>query len=482
VTRQDNMDLLFVSSEVAPWSKTGGLGDVAGALPRALAARGHAVAVVSPRYYRIDVQRQKMKALHRAVAVRGEQTTLWLKRVDGVDYYFVENDRLFGSRPGLYGDAHGDYADNAERFAYLCRAALAAPAALSFRPRIIHCNDWQTGLVPFLLRQEHARDPMVSRARTVFTIHNLAYQGVFDKRVVPALGLPWDVFRYEAMEFFDRLSFMKAGLTFADALTTVSPTYAREILTPDGGCMLDPVLRHRAHELSGILNGIDAREWDPATDPQLPAHYSAADLSGKARCKEALQQELGLPVRAEVPLIGMVGRLAEQKGLDLVAAALPQVTGAEVQLAVLGTGQPELEAAFSGAARQHPGRVATRIGFDEGLAHRIEAGADMFLMPSRFEPCGLNQLYSLRYGTVPVVRAVGGLVDTVEDYDGAVHGTGFRFRDYTPGALWFAVRRALDVYRDRRAWCGLMARGMTQDFSWDRSAAGYEALYQRLSG
>ena len=476
------MDLLFVSSEVAPWSKTGGLGDVAGALPRALAARGHAVAVVSPRYYRVDVQRQRMKPLHRAVAVRGEPTTLWLKRVDGVDFYFVENDRLFGSRGGLYGDAHGDYGDNAERFAYLCRAALAAPAALSFRPRIIHCNDWQTGLVPFLLRQEHARDPMVSRAKTVFTIHNLAYQGIFDKRVVPALGLPWDVFRYEAMEFFDHLSFMKAGLTFADALTTVSPTYAREILTPEGGAQLDAVLRHRARDLTGILNGIDMKEWDPATDRQLPAHYSAAEPSGKARCKEALQKEMGLAVRPDVPLVGMVGRLAEQKGLDLVAAVLPQLAANDVQLAVLGSGQAELERAFAHAAREHPGRIAARIGFDEGLAHRIEAGADVFLMPSRFEPCGLNQLYSLRYGTVPVVRAVGGLVDTVEDFDGASRGTGFRFRDYAPSALWTALRRALDVYRDQRAWRGLMARGMAQDFSWDRSAAGYEALYQRLAG
>jgi starch synthase len=323
---------------------------------------------------------------------------------------------------------------------------------------------------------------MVSRAKTVFTIHNLAYQGVFDKRVVPALGLPWDVFRYEAMEFFDQLSFMKGGLAFADALTTVSPTYAREILTPEGGAMLDPVLRHRAQDLSGILNGIDVREWDPAKDPHLPAHYSAADLSGKARCKAALQQELGLPVRPDVPVVGMVGRLAEQKGLVLVAAVLRQLVGVDVQLAVLGTGQRDLEAAFAGAAREHPSHVAARIGFDEGLAHRIEAGADLFLMPSRFEPCGLNQMYSLRYGTVPVVRAVGGLVDTVEDYDGAARGTGFSFRDYSPPGLWTALRRALDVYRDQGAWRGLMARGMAQDFSWDRAAAGYEALYQRLAG
>jgi starch synthase len=476
------MEILFVSSEVAPWSKTGGLGDVAGALPRALAARGHAVAVVSPRYYGVDVAREGLEPLHGAIRVKGEPTTLWLKRAGGVSFYFVEHDRYFGSRSQLYGDAHGDYPDNAERFAYLVRAALAVPGACGHRPRIVHGNDWQTGLMPFLLRQEHGSDPALARARSVFTIHNLAYQGIFTKHVVPALGLPWGVFSYQAMEFFDHLSFMKAGLTFADALTTVSPTYAREILTPEGGANLDAVLRHRARDLSGILNGIDVQAWDPARDPHLPAHFSASDLSGKARCKAALQAELGLPVSPGVPLVGMVGRLADQKGIDLVATALPRFAGLDAQLAVLGTGQRDLEAIFARAAREAPQRIAARIGFDEGLAHRIEAGADLFLMPSRFEPCGLNQMYSLRYGTVPVVRAVGGLEDTVENHDGAGRGTGFKFRDYTPGALWGTLRWALGVYRDPDAWRGLMLRGMAQDFSWDRSAAGYEALYQRLLG
>jgi starch synthase len=475
------MDILFVSSEVAPWSKTGGLGDVAGALPRALAARGHAVSVVTPRYGSIDPSREGLQPLHRAIRVRGEPVTLWVRK-GRPSVYFVEHERFFGSRGGLYGDTHGDYGDNAERFAFLARAALAAPAALGLSPRIVHLNDWQTGLLPFLLRQEHGSDLAVGRARTVFTIHNLAYQGIFSKDLVPVLGLPWEAFRYEAMEFWDKLSFMKAGLTFADALTTVSPTYAREILTPEGGAHLDAVLRHRAGELTGILNGIDLAEWDPAADPHLPARFSAADLSGKAVNKAALQRELGLPVRADVPLVGMVGRLAEQKGVDLVAAALPAIARHDVQLALLGSGQRELEEAFARAAREHPDRVAARIGFDEGLAHRIEGGADVFLMPSRFEPCGLNQMYSLRYGTVPVVRAVGGLEDTVEDYDGADRGTGFKFREYAPHALLLAVRRALDVYRDRRAWRGLLLRGMAQDNGWDRSAAGYEALYRRLAG
>jgi starch synthase len=437
--------------------------------------------VVSPRYYAIDVRQPGFEPLHGAIRVRGEATTLWVQRAGGVSYYFVEHDRYFGSRRGFYGDGHGDYGDNAERFAYLTRAALSTPAALGLRPRIVHGNDWQTGLLPFLLRQEHGQDPALIRAKSVFTIHNLAYQGIFSKHVVPLLGLPWSVFRYEAMEFFDHLSFMKAGLTFADAVTTVSPSYAREILTPEGGFRLDPVLRHRAADLTGILNGIDVDEWDPARDEHLPARYSAEELSGKASCKEALQRELRLPVRRDVPLVGMVGRLAEQKGIDLVAAVLGRLATLDVQLAVLGSGERNLESVFVRASRDHPQKIAARIGFDEGLAHRIEAGADVFLMPSRFEPCGLNQMYSLRYGTVPVVRAVGGLEDTVQDYDGKDQGTGFKFREYHPRALWGALLRALEAYRDRAAWTAMMKRGMAIDFSWDRSAAGYEEVYRRVA-
>jgi starch synthase len=473
------MEILFVASEVAPWSKTGGLGDVASALPDALAARGHAVSVVTPRYGSIDPARHGLHALHRAVRVRGEATTLWVKK-NRAPVFFVEHERYFGSRPGLYGGGQDDYADNGERFAYLARAALAVPAALGLRPRIVHLNDWQTGLVPFLTRHEHREDHALAGSKSVFTIHNLAYQGVFPKEVVPALGLPWGVFRYEQMEFHDHLSFMKAGLTFADALTTVSPTYAKEILEPAGGHGLDAVLRARAKDLTGILNGIDVHQWDPRKDHHLVAHYSAGDLSGKALGKAALQRELGLAVDPGVPLLAVVSRLVDQKGIDLVMAALPELLARDVQLAVLGSGRLDWEDALRGTAGSHPARVGVRIGFDEGLAHRIEAGADVFLMPSRFEPCGLNQMYSLRYGTVPVVRAVGGLEDTVEDYDGASRGTGFKFREYTPHAMMAAVRRALEAYRDRKAWRGIVERGMAQDFSWERSAAEYERLYRKL--
>ncbi len=477
------MEILFVASEVAPWSKTGGLGDVAAALPRALSARGHDVTVVTPRYGGIDPPAHRFTRVERPPLVRGQPTGLWIRREPGrPEVVLVEHERYFGARGGVYGDGRKEYGDNAERFAHLCRAALAVPAALGRRPRVVHGNDWPTGLLPWLVRHEHAQDAALAGARTVFTIHNLAYQGVFPKQVLPFIGLPWDVFHLEAMEFYDQVSFMKAGLSFADALTTVSPSYAREILTPEEGAGLDPLLRHRRAALHGILNGIDVVEWDPARDPHLPVHYSARDLAGKGACKASLQREVGLPVRPDVPLLAMISRLADQKGVDLVLATLPRIVAREAQLVVLGTGSHAYEEAFRSAAAAHPRQVAARIGFDEGLAHRIEAGADVFLMPSRYEPCGLNQMYSLRYGTVPVVRAVGGLEDTVEDYDGWSRGTGFKFRDYAAQALWLAMRRALELWRDQRAWRALVQRGMAQDFSWDRSARGYEALYRTLAG
>jgi starch synthase len=474
------MEILFVASEVAPLSKSGGLGDVAGALPAALARRGHVVSVVSPRYGTIDPARHGFQAIHRAVRVRGEPTTLFVRRRDGLSHYLVEHEHFFGSRRGLYGDQHHEFGDNAERFAYLSRAALEVPAAFGLRPRILHLNDWQTGLAAWLLRHEHAEDPVLQSTRSVFTIHNLAYQGVFRKEVLPAIGLPWEVFRFDAMEFHDRLNFLKAGLVFSDAITTVSPTYAAEIQTPEGGEGLDGLLRHRARDVTGILNGIDHQEWDPSGDRHLPAHFDQHHMAGKHACKKALQEEVGLPVRPDLPLVALVGRLADQKGVDLVLAALPELMRRELQLVLLGSGRRDWEEAFAHAAREHPHRFAARLGFDEGLAHRIEAGADIFLMPSRFEPCGLNQLYSLRYGTVPVVRRVGGLADTVQDYDGWKQGTGFVFGDYDPRAMLAGLRRAKETFRDKRAWNAMLKRGMAQDFSWARSAARYEALYDGL--
>ncbi len=474
------MRILFVASEVTPFSKTGGLGDVAGALPAALAARGHELAVVTPRHGALAPGAPALERLGLTVHARGESAALLGGRLGEARVYLVDHERFFGSRASLYHERGRDYPDNAQRFAFLCRAALELPGATGFEPDIVHLHDWQAALGAWMLRHEHAHHPWASRARVVYTIHNLAYQGIFPKDVTPSLGLPWDVFRYEAMEFYDQLNFMKAGIVFADAVTTVSPSYAREILTPEHGCGLDAVLRPRAPHLSGILNGIDDVAWDPARDPEIPASYSRSDPSGKERCKAALQAELGLPARRDVPVVGMVGRLAEQKGVDLVLAALPEILRAEVQLVVLGSGRPEYEEPLRRAAREHPERIAARLGFDEGLAHRIEAGADLFLMPSRFEPCGLSQLYSLRYGTAPIVRAVGGLEDSVEDFDGFRSGTGFKFREYHPAAMMTALRRALDVFRDARAWRGIVSRAMAEDHSWRRSAERYERLFESL--
>ena len=412
----------------------------------------------------------------------GEATTVWWRTRGRLTHYLVEHDRFFGSRRALYAEHGHEYGDNAERFAYLCRAGLEVPAAFGHQPAVLHLNDWQTALAAWLLRHEHAADPALARTRTVFTIHNLAYQGSYAKELLPALGLPWELFRPDGVEFHDRLNLMKAGLAFADAITTVSPTYAREITTPEGGEGLDGILRARAGALTGILNGIDTAEWNPATDPHLRAHFDAHRLAGKAACKRALQEELGLPARPDVPLVALVGRLVDQKGIDLLLAALPELLRRELQVAVLGSGRLDWEEALRESARHHAHRLAVRIGFDEGLAHRIEAGADLFLMPSRFEPCGLNQLYSLRYGTVPVVRRVGGLADTVEDFDGWRTGTGFVFKDYDQRALVTAVRRALDLYRDRRAWHAMMRRGMALDHSWARSAGRYRELYRGLVG
>ncbi len=475
------MELLFAASEVAPFSKSGGLGDVAEALPAALVAAGDAVAVVSPRYGFIDAAWHGFTPCERAVRARGDATTVWSRRRGRLTHYLVEHDRFFGSRRGLYGEHGHEYGDNAERYAWFCRAALEVPAAFGHRPAVVHLNDWPTALAAWLLRHEHATDPALARARSVFTIHNLSYQGSFSKELMPALGLPWELFGPDGVEFHGRLNLMKAGLAYADAITTVSPTYAREITTPEGGAGLDGLLRARAGQLTGILNGIDASAWDPSSDPHLTAHFDTHHLAGKAACKRSLQEELGLPERADLPLLALVGRLADQKGIDLVLAALPELTRRDLQLAVLGSGRRDWEEALQQAARHHGSRLAVRIGFDEGLAHRIEAGADLFLMPSRFEPCGLNQLYSLRYGTVPVVRRVGGLADTVEDFDGWRNGTGFVFTDYEPRALLTAVRRGLELYRDKRAWHAMMRRGMALDHSWARSAERYRELYRGLT-
>jgi len=480
------MNILFISSEVAPYSKTGGLGDVAAALPTALAARGHDVMVVTPLY--ASVKAPPLEHLGAQVRLRfpfGEPVAQLkgLTLGERHEVVFLECPALYGRR-GLYGDAQGDFLDNHRRFAFLSVGALAAAQVLGFTPDIVHLNDWQTGLAAVALKRGF-NGTRLSNARSVFTIHTLAYQGWFPKGVMEDLGLPWDLFHSDGLEFYDQVNFLKSGLVFSDALTTVSPRYAQEIQTPDGGNGLDGLLRARRNILSGILNGVDYDEWNPATDKFLPAYFSAENLAGKALCKRALLERFNLPrdeAALQRPVFGMVSRLAEQKGIDLLISALHSfLEGGDATFVGLGSGDPSQEHGLWELARRFPNRAGVWVGFDPALSHLVEAGADFFVMPSRYEPCGLNQMYSLRYGTLPIVRATGGLDDTVEDLASSAP-TGIKFQNFDRAELIHALWRGLDVYRTAPAWLeGVRQRGMRQDFSWDASATRYEALYRSLS-
>jgi starch synthase len=466
----------MVSSEAQPYAKTGGLADVVGALPSALKEAGDEVAVVVPRYGSIDLKRARR--VYDGIAIylgpTRHDVAIYQALAD-FPYYLVDCPPLF-DRKGLYGEAGMDYPDNHIRFAVFARAALAVARVL-FRTEIFHCHDWQSGLVPALLRSSFATDPTFLGAKTLFTIHNLGYQGLFPKTAMAEAALDADLFRPDGLEFFGQISYIKGGIAFADALSTVSPTYAREIQTPEYGFGLDGALRARTGVLTGILNGVDYQQWSPEIDTFIPAHYSAEDLAGKRVCKQHLLEEFGLPQAAmDRPLIGIVSRFTRQKGTDLLAEIAGQIVADDLYMVALGSGEPEYEAFFRQMAAAHPGRIALRIGFDNGLAHRIEAGSDMFVMPSRYEPCGLNQIYSLKYGTVPVVRATGGLDDTIED------GTGFKFWDYSGQAFLGAVRAAAAAFSNPETWQETMRRGMRKDFSWKASATLYSALYRRLLG
>ena len=453
----------MVASEAAPYAKTGGLADVLGSLPPALARLGDDVAVLLPRYRGVELPPSGPTVTFPVqVGPHGFSVAIYEVVRHNVRYLFADCPPLF-DRAGLYGASGVDFPDNHIRFAVLCQAALGVARSV-FRPDVFHAHDWQAGLLPVYLRESFTLDPTFFGVRCVFTIHNLGYQGSFAASAIADLGLDPRLFHSEGLEFFGHLNFLKAGIVWSDAVNAVSPTYAREIQTSEFGFGLDGLLRARASKLSGILNGVDYDEWNPETDRYLPAKYSASDLSGKRACKLALLEEMGLPPDADRPLIGIVSRFAHQKGIDMVAAIAPF---ADAALVVLGSGEASLENAFRSLAAGNPNGIAARIGYDEGLAHRIEAGSDMFLMPSRYEPCGLNQIYSLRYGTVPIVRATGGLEDTVTVQ------TGFKFRDGLAGA----VALALEEFKNRGAWVGRMRRGMGQDFSWDTSAVEYRKLY-----
>jgi starch synthase len=466
--------VLMVASEAAPFAKTGGLADVVGALPPALRSCDCEVAVLIPRYRSIDLTSAKPIYDSLPVWLGGvlHQTSLYQSDAE-TPFYFLEAPSLY-DREGFYGDATGDFSDNATRFAVLSRAALAV-ARRVFRPQILHCHDWQSGLVPVYQRTVFAYDPTVMGMKTLFTIHNIGYQGLFPPAVLPKLGLDRRVFKVDGLEFFGQVSFIKGGLHYSNALSTVSKKYALEIQTPEYGFALDGVLRARSADLHGILNGVDYSNWDPQTDPHIAAHYSADDLAGKRRCKQALIREAGLPdVAMNRPVLGVVSRLTPQKGTELIVEIATQLAPEDLYLVILGSGDAVHEDALRIAARSQAGRIGVRFGYDEAFAHRIEAGADVFLMPSRYEPSGLNQMYSLRYGTVPVVRSTGGLDDTIDE------GTGFKFQEYSAEAFLAAIRAAVAAYEDHRGWEAMMQRGMRKDFSWRTSAAEYAALYRKL--
>jgi starch synthase len=484
----DSLSILMVTPEAHPFAKTGGLAEVAAALPQALAALGHNVTLVLPRYRGVDVS--GTKALPIAFTFGSHSISLAILEqqapngIPGVTVAFVDAPDLF-DREGLYGDARGDYPDNAWRFAVLSRAALEYARARKVRPSLIHAHDWQTGLVPVYQKMALSADPIVGGVPVVFTIHNLAFQGLFPAPTVDSIGLGWQVLDVQAMEYWGQISYLKAGINFSEKITTVSPSYAAEIMTPEFGFGFDGILRRRANDLVGIVNGIDTTRWNPAHDGHVPASFSADDLSGKQAAKRVLLEAAGIasdPRAAIRPLIGLVSRLTDQKGFDLIAASVDELMSLDASWVMLGSGERRYEELWKGLAARQPNRVSATIGFDERLAHLIEAGADMFLMPSRFEPCGLNQLYSLRYGTIPVVRATGGLKDTVEDAGPSGKGTGFTFSQYTPGALVDAVRRALVTFRNQELWRAMQRRGMQQDHSWDASAREYVKVYRALTG
>ena len=487
-TARENSDtyrILIVASEMYPYAKVGGLADIASALPAALKKMGHDVRVVIPRYRSIDLERWNARQTLESMGVWMGDRQEWcsvfeLTSEAGVPVYLIEH-QLYFDRWGLYHDASmHDYDDNPVRFGFFSRAALQLCKDIGFKPDIVHANDWQTALVPAYLKIWHWDDPILGAAASVITLHNVAYQGIYPLSFYDYLGLGWQNFTEEKFESYKKVNFLKGGIYYADAVTAVSPAFAREIMQPYGGFGLAPYISRRGDDLIGILNGIDYALWDPERDPLIPAHFSVHDLEGKRECKRQLQQTFGLPVDDGVALIGTIGRLVEQKGFHLIAQAIEGILrDMHVQFVILGSGEHYLQDYFWNLPGRYSGRAGSYIGFDDRLAHRIEAGCDFFLMPSLFEPCGLNQMYSQRYGTLPIVHATGGLDDTVQNYNEATgQGTGFKFWQPSPQALHYTVGWAISTYYDRPQHIRRMIEtAMRQDFSWEKSARHYEAVY-----
>ena len=478
------MQIVFAASECRPYAKTGGLADVVAALPPAVARLGHKVSVYLPFYAGVrKFIDGESKVVIRSITIPFRDSNRFVDVVnggihDGVRYFFIDCPEFF-DRQGLYGTAVGDYPDNAERFGLFCRAVIEAAKILGV-PDVFHVHDWQAALIPVYLKTVYATDPLLRSAATVLTIHNAAYQGKFPPTTTEELLFPWEIFTMDKVEQFDRFNFLKGGVVYSDELTTVSRKYAEEIQTPAFGEQLEGVILKRAANLHGILNGVDYALWNPATDGSLAAHYSPDRLDGKKACRADLLHAFGFEKVAETtPVIGIVSRLATQKGFDIVAKIFDEFGRRDLVVTALGSGDPYYEGLFRDWAFRFPASVAVRIGYDDALAHKIEAGADMFLMPSRYEPCGLNQIYSLKYGTVPIVRATGGLDDTIEEWDaGKGTGTGFKFEGFEPVDLLAEIDRALLAFKDRKAWTLLMRNGMILDHSWTGPAREYVKVYE----
>ncbi len=481
-----SLRVLFLSSEVTPFAKTGGLADVAGSLPGALKRQGVEVSIGLPYYRTTREGGFSPRPVFSGIEVPLGQLTLKgnvleTQTREGVPVFLFEREDLF-DRPHLYGTSGGDYYDNFERFAYFCRAALLFAREVGSPVDVIHCHDWQTGLIPAYLKTLYREDPFFDSTATLFTIHNIGYQGLFSKEKTEVGGLPPRVFQMEGLEYWGRISLLKAGVVYADALTTVSPTYAREIQSPEFGLGMEGILRKRCQDLYGILNGADYAVWDPSKDPYICYPYDMHCVMDKRRNKEALLNELCLKGSLDNgPLLGVISRLSSQKGADLLTAVMDEMVSLGAEVVILGTGEEKYQALLEEATRRHRGDVSLNIGFDEALAHRIMAGADMLLIPSFYEPCGLTQMYALKYGTVPVVRATGGLEDTIVSFDHETgEGNGFKFGPYSPEAFMGAVKHAIETYHDSSTWKALVMKAMREDFSWDRSAQKYLDLYRTI--
>jgi len=477
--------VLFVTPEAVPFAKTGGLADVAGALPKFLQSLGCEVRLVMPFYRMVRKSGLPIEYLGEEIEVpfRGEflEADLYKgKLTEEIPIYLISREEFF-DREYLYSTPKGDYFDNAERFIFFSKAALVLAQHLQFAPDIVHHHEWQTGLIPAYLKSIYRDTPLFSRTADVFTIHNIAYQGIFKKEKFWLTGLPAEMYSPEGIEFWERINLMKAGIVYADVINTVSPKYSKEIQTPERGYGLEGILRKRAEDLNGILNGVDYEEWDPSKDRHVAAHYGPRDLSGKKECKRDLLREFGLPSSLEgLPLFGMISRLTDQKGFDLLAEILDDFFSLGIGFVLLGTGEQKYHDLFSKVARDYPQKAGIRIAFDDRLAHKIEAGADFFLMPSKFEPCGLNQIYSLKYGTIPIVRATGGLDDTIVNYNPVTgNGNGFKFESYDAREFLEQIKVAIGYYNQPEHQRRLIRNAMAADFSWQRSAEMYLQLYRK---